>query len=85
MATGLQQCGVEIEYGDDFLIVRGQEKVTGGSKIKTFGDHRVAMSFLCLGQASEKPIVLDEYLSINTSFPTFTDDFRKVGANIRKN
>lgn len=84
MAKGLKQCGIEIEYGDDFLIVSGQKKVTGGAKIKTFGDHRVAMSFLCLGQASEKPIVLDEYSSINTSFPTFTKEFRKVGADIRQ-
>ena len=85
MAKGLKQCGIEIEYGDDFLIVSGQKKVIGGTKIRTFGDHRVAMSFLCLGQASEKPIVLDEYLSINTSFPTFKEVFRKVGANIREN
>jgi len=84
MAKGLQQCGIEIDYGDDFLIVSGQKKVTGGAKIRTFGDHRVAMSFLCLGQASEKPIVLDEYSSINTSFPTFTKEFRKVGADIRQ-
>ncbi len=85
MAKGLKQCGIEIEYGDDFLIVSGQKKVTGGAKIRTFGDHRVAMSFLCLGQASEKPIILDEYSSINTSFPTFINEFRKVGANIMQN
>ena len=85
MAKGLRQCGVEIEYGDDFLIVSGQKKVRGGAKIRTFGDHRVAMSFLCLGQASENPIVLDEHSSINTSFPTFTKEFRKVGADIRQN
>ena len=83
MAKGLQKCGVEVEYGDDFLIVTGQKKVEGGKKIETFSDHRVAMSFLCLGQASEKPIKLDEYLSIKTSFPSFIKEFRKVGANIK--
>ena len=85
MAKGLKQCGIELEYGDDFLIVNGQKKVTGGVTIKTFGDHRVAMSFLCLGQASENPINLDEYLSINTSFPTFIKEFKKVGADIKHN
>ena len=85
MAKGLKQCGIEIEYGDDFLIVSGQKKVTGGAKITTFGHHRVAMSFLCLGQASEKPIILDEYSSINTSFPTSINEFRKVGANTIQN
>ena len=40
------------------------------------------MSFLCLGQASDKPIKLDEYSSINTSFPTFIKEYKKVGADI---
>ncbi len=85
MAKGLKQCGIEIEYGNDFLIVNGQKKVTGGMKVNTYGDHRVAMSFLCLGQAAEKPIELDEYSSINTSFPTFIKELQKVGANIKHN
>ena len=85
MAKGLRQCGIEIDYGDDFLIVSGQKKIIGGVELDTFGDHRVAMSFLCLGQASEKPIVLNEYSSINTSFPTFMNEFKKVGADISFN
>jgi 3-phosphoshikimate 1-carboxyvinyltransferase len=83
MARGLQQCGVEVEYGDDFLVVSGCDKVKGGVSIDTFNDHRVAMSFLCLGQSSENPIKLSEYSSIKTSFPTFINEFRKVGADIR--
>ncbi len=85
MAKGLKQCGIELEYGDDFLIVHGKKKIPGGAKINTFGDHRVAMSFLCLGQATEKPIYLDEYSSINTSFPTFIKEYKKVGAGISYN
>ena len=33
MAKGLGQCGIKIEYGDDFLIVNGQKNVPGGAKI----------------------------------------------------
>ena len=41
------------------------------------------MAFLCLGQASEKPIELDEHASIKTSFPTFVKEYKKVGADLK--
>jgi 3-phosphoshikimate 1-carboxyvinyltransferase len=54
MADGLRACGVTVEDGPDWWIVegRGPGGVPGGATCSTHLDHRIAMSFLCLGLAS---------------------------------
>src|SRR6056297_2557057 len=54
MADGLRACGVTVEDGPDWWIVegRGPAGVPGGATCATHLDHRIAMSFLCLGLAS---------------------------------
>jgi 3-phosphoshikimate 1-carboxyvinyltransferase len=45
-------------------------------------DHRIAMSFLCLGLAAKAPITVDDAGPIATSFPGFVDLLRGLGAEI---
>jgi 3-phosphoshikimate 1-carboxyvinyltransferase len=45
-------------------------------------DHRIAMSFLMMGLASEKPTRIDDSAFIATSFPDFTGLMRSLGADI---
>ena len=40
------------------------------------------MSFLILGMCSQKPIVIDDGRSINTSFPNFVELINQIGGNI---
>ena len=82
MAKGLRQCGVDVDFGKDYMIVKGMKKVKGGQLINTFNDHRIAMSFICLGQVAQKPIKINETTSINTSFPEFIEKFKEIGANL---
>ncbi len=82
MATGLRECGVNVSYGDDYMTVEGVRKVKGGQLINTFNDHRIAMSFICLGQVTQKPIEISETISIGTSFPGFIEKFKEIGANL---
>ncbi len=83
MARGLEANGVKIEEGADFLIVHGQGgSVPGGGTAKTFLDHRIAMSFLCLGMASEMPVSIDDGGAIATSFPNFVPLMKGLGAEI---
>lgn len=83
MARGLEANGVTIEEGEDFLIVHGQGgSVPGGGTAKTFLDHRIAMSFLCLGMASEQPVSIDDGGAITTSFPNFVPLMKGLGADI---
>lgn len=85
MVNGLRACGVEADELPDGLIIRGRGPggVRGGAEITTHGDHRVAMSFLVLGLASEAPVIVDEADMIGTSFPDFAGFMGALGADIQ--
>lgn len=84
MARGLEACGVTVEEGEDFMIVhgRGADGVPGGATVQSRLDHRIAMSFLCLGLATQAPITVDDGGPIATSFPGFVPLMRGLGATI---
>jgi 3-phosphoshikimate 1-carboxyvinyltransferase len=86
MARGLEACGVHVEEGEDFLIVhgRGADGVTGGATVESRLDHRIAMSFLCLGLASHQPVSVDDGGPIATSFPIFEPLMTALGAAITR-
>ena len=86
MARGLEACGVEIEEDEDTLIVhgRGPGGVTGGATAATHLDHRIAMSFLCLGLSTKKPVSIDDAGPVATSFPNFMPLMEKLGANFTR-
>ena len=52
----------------------------GGGTVETHLDHRIAMSFLVMGLASDKPVTIDDAAMIATSFPTFRPALEKLGA-----
>jgi 3-phosphoshikimate 1-carboxyvinyltransferase len=81
VAAGLRQAGVEAEIEGDDLIVAGRNaNVPGGGCAETHLDHRIAMSFLCLGLASQRPMAIDDARMIATSFPTFEAEMQRLGA-----
>jgi len=86
MARGLEACGVRVEEDEDTLIVHGlgPDGVKGGATVATHIDHRIAMSFLVLGLASQEPISVDDGSPIATSFPVFEDLMRALGATIER-
>ncbi len=81
VADGLAACGITHRVEGDDLIVTGG-KVVGGGPVTTHMDHRIAMSFLVLGLASEKGVSVDDVAFIATSFPTFMPMMRSLGAVI---
>ena len=84
MAAGLRTNGIVVEDGPDWWIVRGSGfgRVPGGGRCKTHLDHRIAMSFLILGMASEAPVTIDNGNPIATSFPIFKLLMASLGAQI---
>jgi 3-phosphoshikimate 1-carboxyvinyltransferase len=81
-ADMLRVNGVNVEIAGDDLIVHGNGHVTGGGLVKTHMDHRIAMSALAMGLASEKPVTVDDTAFIQTSFPGFTEMMRAMGGNL---
>jgi 3-phosphoshikimate 1-carboxyvinyltransferase len=45
-------------------------------------DHRLGMAFLVMGLASEQPVKIDDSTFIATSFPGFTENMCRLGADI---
>ena len=86
MARGLEACGVMIEEDEDCLIVHGDGmgSVAGGAICKTHIDHRIAMSFLVMGLAANKPISVDDASPIVTSFPIFESLMGALGAKLTR-
>lgn len=83
MAEGLKACGVSLEELEDGLIVHGRAiPPKGGAVVATELDHRIAMSFLVLGMASEEPVTVDDGSVMETSFPGFTNLMNTLGAKI---
>ncbi|MDM7849715.1 3-phosphoshikimate 1-carboxyvinyltransferase [Pseudochrobactrum kiredjianiae] len=84
VARGLEANGVDCTEGEMSLTVRGKPsgKGFGGGTVATHLDHRIAMSFLVLGLAAEKPVTVDDATMIATSFPEFMDLMRGLGADI---
>lgn len=80
--SGLRANGVTVEASQDSLTIVGRPSVRGGGHIKTHLDHRIAMSFLCMGLATSAPITIDDGRCIETSFPSFLSLMTRLGANI---
>ncbi|MDB5600070.1 MAG: 3-phosphoshikimate 1-carboxyvinyltransferase [Xanthobacteraceae bacterium] len=81
-AAMLRANGVEVEIIDDDLIVHGTGRVKGGGVVATHMDHRIAMSALVMGLASDTPVGVDDTAFIATSFPGFVEMMQGLGAEI---
>ncbi|MGI9400443.1 MAG: 3-phosphoshikimate 1-carboxyvinyltransferase [Rhizobiaceae bacterium] len=83
VARGLEANGVECTEGEDWFEVTGRPdgKGYGGGAVKTHLDHRIAMSFLVLGMASENAVTVDDGNPIRTSFPEFIPLLTGLGAS----
>jgi len=83
IAQGLSDCGVTVAIEGDTLIVEGNGgKPRGGAAVAAALDHRIAMSFLMLGMAAEKPVTIDDGATIATSFPGFVALVNGLGGSI---
>ena len=84
IVNGLTQNGIDAEaLPDDSIRIRGKgNNACGGGLIQANLDHRIAMSFMVMGMASESPVVIDDVSSVATSFPEFISLMNKAGANI---
>ncbi|MBN8551595.1 MAG: 3-phosphoshikimate 1-carboxyvinyltransferase [Caulobacterales bacterium] len=82
-AALLRACGADVDEEPGGLVVMGSGRApAGGASIQTHGDHRLAMSALVLGLATERPVTVDAPGMIATSFPGFVDLMVGLGAEI---
>jgi 3-phosphoshikimate 1-carboxyvinyltransferase len=82
--AGLRANGVVCAIEGDDLVVEGRGgRAAGGGVVKTHMDHRIAMAFLVMGLAADKPVAIDDATFIATSFPGFVAMMQGLGAELR--
>ena len=84
MAKGLRAAGVTVDEGEDWWKVTGlgHGNVPGGVTVESRLDHRIAMAFMVMGMATQKPMSLDDGAPIATSFPIFEPLMAGLGADL---
>ncbi|HOM28842.1 MAG TPA: 3-phosphoshikimate 1-carboxyvinyltransferase [Deltaproteobacteria bacterium] len=73
MVEGLTRLGATVEELEDGLIVNGPARLSPAS-VRTFSDHRIAMSFAVLARASDTEIGIDDPSCVRISYPRFFED-----------
>ena len=82
MEIGLNQIGIKTKSTANSLKIFGNPNIKRSKnlKISPSNDHRIAMSFFCLGQLYEGKITINNFETINTSFSKFLEIMKKIGA-----
>lgn len=83
VARGLEANAIACREGETSLVVEGRRAGVkiGGGTVATHLDHRIAMSFLVLGLAADRPVSVDDTAMIATSFPSFRGLMEGLGAD----
>ena len=82
MAAGLHALGIAVEEKPDGAIVHGGQ--FKGGTVRSFGDHRVAMSLAVAGGVADGEVVVQDTASVETSFPGFVSCMASIGATIER-
>ena len=79
---GLNQIGIKTKSTIDSLTIFGNPniQIIKTLKISSKKDHRIAMAFFCLGQLLNGKIEINNFQTVNTSFPKFLFTMKKIGA-----
>ncbi len=75
VVTELRRCGIDAKETDDGFVIR--PGAPGPAEIRTYGDHRMAMSFAVLGLAAEGISIRDPGCVAKT-FPGFWETLEEV-------
>jgi len=78
MTEGLRNLGVQVDEREDGMTIHGAGGVLKGGMIRSFADHRVAMSFAIAGLLSEQGVSIDDPRCADISFPTFFELLEKI-------
>ncbi len=74
-----KKVGIGIKEKNNNLIINGEKiKIKKNINIKSFGDHRIAMSFSILGILCENKLKIDNKKCISISYPNFQKHLKNL-------
>ena len=79
----LSDIGVDAQATADGCVINGNGRIRGGT-VNTHGDHRIMMSAVIAGLASEQGVLVNDDTSYSISYPSFIDDVEKLGAILQQ-
>ena len=82
MEIGLNKIGVKTISNKDSIKIFGNPNIKLKKTLKIYpsNDHRIAMSFFCLGQIIKGNVLINNFETVNTSFSKFLIAMKKIGA-----
>lgn len=93
LTVELTKLGAEVEEGEDYLIIHGHSPVLSdgspnpefklhGGEVKSYGDHRMAMSLAVLGLGLPSgEVVVNDAECCKVSFPNFFEVMKQINAD----
>lgn len=82
MCDNLQSMGVRVEEREDGMVIQGPSVLKPTRVVDSYGDHRIAMAMAVLGLFSETPVSIRNIECIETSYPGFWEDLKRLGAHV---
>ena len=81
--TNLTKIGFNAISKKDDISIKGSSKIKiiNQKIIKTYGDHRIAMSFVILSLLYKNKLVIDDESCISISYPDFKKHLKKLSTN----
>ncbi len=79
MATELRKLGADVEKGSDFLKISPPRSLVPGQTIRTYDDHRMAMSF-SLASLGGVPVTIHDPGCVAKTFPEYFQAFQSITA-----
>ena len=82
METGLNEIGIKTRSTKNSIKIYGNPNIKINKTLRIFSkkDHRIAMSFFCLGQLLSGDVEINNFETVNTSFSKFLVIMKKIGA-----
>ena len=71
MVSELGKLGAMVEARPDGMVIHGVERLEGGVKVSSHGDHRIAMSMAVAALSARQEITIEDTTCTETSFPGF--------------
>ncbi|MFF2131877.1 3-phosphoshikimate 1-carboxyvinyltransferase [Streptomyces olivochromogenes] len=82
-AENLRRLGVRVETGADWIEIHPGTQPVPGAEIKTYGDHRIVMSFAVTGLRAPGGVSFDDPGCVRKTFPAFHETFAAWARSLR--
>jgi 3-phosphoshikimate 1-carboxyvinyltransferase len=81
VSAAINALGGHATISDDKLLIEGTEQLAGGT-LDAAGDHRIAMMGAIMATHAREGVVILGAHCVEKSYPTFWDDYAKLGGKV---